>query len=130
MKQFIAVVHKDEGSAYGIHFPDVPGCFSAADTLDQVLPNAVEALTLYFEDAEPVEPREVEAIRQDAAEDIAQGAFLMVVPLILSERKQVRANISLDRGMLAAIDAAAQMRGLTRSAFIAEASRNEIEGRH
>jgi hypothetical protein len=33
MKYFYAVVHKDEGSAFGVHFPDLPGCFSAADDL-------------------------------------------------------------------------------------------------
>ncbi len=130
MKQFIAVIHKDADSAFGVHFPDVPGCFSAADTMEDVLPNAVEALTLWFEDQEMIDPRDVAAIRAEAAEDISDGAFLMAVPLILSARKQVRANISIDRGVLEAIDLAAKARGLTRSAFIAEATRNEIEGRH
>ncbi len=130
MKHFIAVVHKDEDSAFGVHFPDVPGCFSAADDLDDVLANAVEALTLFFEDAEMIEPRGMAEVRQDAAEDIAEGAFLLAVPLVLPQNKQVRANISLDRGVLSAIDAAARARGLTRSSFIAEAARNEIEGRH
>jgi len=130
LKHFIAVVHKDEDSAYGVHFPDAPGCFSAADSLDEVLQNAVEALTLFFEDCDMVEPRAIGAIRTHAAQDMAEGAFLLAVPLILSEQKLVRANISLDRGVLAAIDATARMRGLTRSSFIAEATKNEIEGRH
>lgn len=130
MKHFIAVVHKDEDSAFGVHFPDVPGCFSAADDLDDVLANAVEALTLYFEDADMIDARGMAEVRQDAAEDIAEGAFLMAVPLVLPQNKQVRANISLDRGVLAAIDMAAKARGVTRSSFITEAARNEIEGRH
>lgn len=130
MKQFIAVVHKEEGTAYGVHFPDVPGCHSAADEFEQILPNAIEALRLWFEDTEMVEPGTLEAVREAAAEDIAEGAFLMAVPLIQSQGKPVRANISLDRGMLDAIDVEADKRGLTRSGFIAEASRREIEGRH
>jgi hypothetical protein len=28
MKTFIALVHKDEDSAWGVSFPDLPGCFS------------------------------------------------------------------------------------------------------
>ena len=44
-------------------------------------------------------------------------------------RRLVRANISLDKGTLNAIDAAARERGMTRSAFIAEAAMNEITAR-
>ena len=40
MKTYIALVHKDADSAWGVSFPDLPGCFSAADTLDDVLPKA------------------------------------------------------------------------------------------
>ncbi|BAI95836.1 conserved hypothetical protein [Sphingobium indicum UT26S] len=57
MKYFYAVVHKDADSAFGVSFPDLPGCFSAADRLEDVLPNAVEALELWFEDAEERETR-------------------------------------------------------------------------
>ena len=130
MRQFIAVVHKDADSAFGVSFPDAPGCFSAADDLDQVLPNAAEALALYFEDQPMIEPRSLEDVRNAAAEDIAEGAFLLAVPLMVADGKIVRANLSFDRGTLAAIDDAADARGLTRSAFLAQAARNEIEGRH
>lgn len=129
MRYFHAVVHKDEDSAFGVQFPDLPGCFSAADAIEDVIPNAVEALSLWFEDSEETEPRAVEAIRADAASDLADGAFLVMVPWIGRNSKPARVNISLDRGMLDAIDTAAAMRRLTRSAFLAEAARNEIEGR-
>lgn len=130
MKYFYAVVHKDPGSAYGVHFPDLPGCFSAADCLEDVTANACEALELWFEDEEDVAPRSVEEIREAAADDLAAGAFLMAVPRVTSSTKLARVNVSLDRGTLAAIDAAATSRKLTRSAFLSEAARNEIEGRH
>ncbi len=129
MRYYHAVVHKDEDSAFGVQFPDLPGCFSAADDIEDVIPNAVEALSLWFEDAEDIEPRSVEAIRVDAAADLAEGAFLVMVPWIGRNSKPARVNISLDRGMLDAIDTAAAVRRLTRSAFLAEAARNEIEGR-
>lgn len=130
MRYYHAVVHKEEDSAFGVHFPDLPGCFSAADRMEDVIPNAVEALSLWFEDANAmVEPRPLEQIRADVAEDLAEGAFLVAVPWIGRMGKPARVNISLDHAMLDAIDQAAAMRRLTRSAFLAEAARNEIEGR-
>lgn len=130
MKYFYALVHKDADSASGVSFPDLPGCFSAADDQADLLPNAVQALELWFEDSEPVDPAPVEQVSQTVKDDLAQGAFLVAVPLIRPGNKLARVNLSLDRGTLDAIDHAATLRKLTRSAFMAEAARNEIEGRH
>ena len=130
MKTYIALVHKDADSAWGVSFPDLPGCFSAADTLDDVLPKACEALELWCEDQPQVEPRSMSEIRAEVAGDLADGAVLMAVPFVTSAGKSVRVNLSLDRGILDAIDAAAAARRLTRSAFVAEAARNEITGAH
>lgn len=129
MRYYIAVVHKDEGSAFGCYFPDVPGCFSAADDMDDLVPNAVEALSLYAEDGSLPEPQPIESVRRDpqVSTDLAEGAFLIAVPLIENEAKVVRANITLERGVLNAIDQAARERKLTRSAFLAQAARHEIE---
>ena len=130
MKTFIAIVHKDAYSAYGVSFPDLPGCFSAADRAEDIIPNACEALALWFEDADEVEPRDSMAIYPEVADDLAKGAFLIAVPRVTNAGKPVRVNVSLDRGILEAIDAAAAARKLTRSAFIVEATRNEIHGAH
>jgi predicted RNase H-like HicB family nuclease len=130
MMIYHAVVHKDEDSAWGVHFPDLPGCFSAADELDDVLANASEAVGFYLEGEKPPKPSSLEAIRLAAAEDLVEGAFLLAVPFLSSYNRPQRINISIDRGMLDAIDTAATSRKLTRSAFLAEAARNEIEGRH
>lgn len=130
MKYYYAIVHKDDDSAFGVHFPDLPGCFSAADEMDEIVPNAIEALSLYFEDAEAPRASSLEEVREQAAVDIAEGAFLVMVPWIGNMGKATRVNLSLDRAMLAAIDQAASSRGVTRSAFLADAARNEIEGRH
>ncbi|KKC24947.1 type II toxin-antitoxin system HicB family antitoxin [Sphingomonas sp. SRS2] len=130
MKYFYAVVHKDDDSAYGVSFPDLPGCFSAADELEDVLPNAIEAMELWLEDQAEPEASGVGAIREATSADLAAGAFLIAVPRMTVSGKATRVNLSLDRGTLAAIDAAASARNLTRSAFLAEAARNEIQGRH
>jgi predicted RNase H-like HicB family nuclease len=128
MRYFIGVVHKDPDSAYGIEFPDVPGCFSAADDLDDLSRNASEALAFWFEDAPMVEPRDLDALRQDpdVAQAMASGAFLLAVPLIAMTGRTVKANVTLDAGLLKAIDAVAKSRRVTRSAFIADALRREL----
>jgi len=128
MKQFIAVVHKDADSAFGVHFPDVPGCFSAADDMDKVLPNAIEALSLWFEDEPMVEPGDFDAVRTTAADDLAAGAILMAIPYVERPTRPVSVNISIERGVVDAIDTVARQRGQTRSAFITEASLKEIGG--
>jgi predicted RNase H-like HicB family nuclease len=125
-----AVVHKDEDSAWGVHFSDLPGCFSAADDLADVQANASEAVMLYLEGEKAPKPSAIETIREMAADDLAEGAFLLAVPYVYVRNRPQRINISIDRGVLDAIDAAATARKLTRSAFLTEAARNEIEGRH
>lgn len=87
MKPYIGIVHKDPDSAYGISFPDAPGCFSAADEMDDVFAMAEEALTGWIEvmlEREQAIPltRDLSAIRQDPEweESVATSAFLIAVP--------------------------------------------------
>jgi predicted RNase H-like HicB family nuclease len=70
MAGYIALVHKDEGTSYGVSFPDVPGCVSAGDTLEEALANAREALVahlaLMIEDRDTIPaPRSFDELRQD-----------------------------------------------------------------
>lgn len=123
---YVAVIDKDADSAYGIRFPDLPGCFSAADTFDEIIPNAIEALALYFEDSETVLPRGIEAIRNEVANDLADGAVLMMIPHISDRRRLVRVNLSLDKDLVETMDEAAWARGMTRSAFVTKAAAREI----
>jgi predicted RNase H-like HicB family nuclease len=50
MPHYIAII-EDAGPdrAIGVWFPDLPGCFSAGDDLDEALRNAPEAIALYAE---------------------------------------------------------------------------------
>ena len=34
---YIALVHKDKDTSYGVSFPDVPGCISAGDTFEEAM---------------------------------------------------------------------------------------------
>ncbi len=130
MKTYLALVHKDETSAYGLSFPDLPGCFSAADDYADIISKAAEALDLWFEDQAEVEPRDFAAIRAEVADELRDGAFLVAIPYVRRTTRQTRVNISLDVGTLDAIDTAAKALSLTRSAFISMATTNEIRGGH
>ncbi len=123
---YVAVIDKDPGSAYGVRFPEVPGCYSAADNFDDIVPNAIEALSLFFEDGEPAPPRGIEAVREQVADNIAEGAVLMMIPYVRDRKRVVRVNLSLEKGFLDTLDEAARMRGMTRSAFVQKAATREI----
>ncbi|WP_336288714.1 type II toxin-antitoxin system HicB family antitoxin [Bartonella sp. CB60] len=129
MKRFFALVHKDEDSAFGVQFPDFKGLFSAADHEEDLIANAIEALQLYCEEMDtlPV-PLKFEEVMQQKSVKVAllEGAFLMQVPFIENDAEVVRTNISIERGLLRAIDDCARERGLTRSAFLATAARHEL----
>lgn len=68
--RYVAFVHKDKDSSYGVSFPDFPGCVSAGNTVDEAVANAVEALAFHVQgleaDGDPVpKPRSIEAFRND-----------------------------------------------------------------
>jgi predicted RNase H-like HicB family nuclease len=130
--RFIALVHRDPDSCYGVSFPDVPGCTSAGDTLDEALTNAVDALSghirLMEADGEAIpQPRTLEALNADPEfrEDM-NGAIISAVPLVRDRGSTTRINVSLDLGLLEAIDGLAKQRSQTRSAFLASAARREL----
>lgn len=130
MKTWLALVEQQDDSAYGVSFPDLPGCFSAADRLEDVVPNAADALELWFEDAPEAQPSSPETVRAAVADQLAAGAFLVAVPQVRRTTQQRRVNVSLDSGTLDAIDQRAARLGLTRSAFLVMAALNEIRGQH
>ena len=130
--RYVAVIDGEPG-AYGAWLPDLPGCTAMGRTLDDLLRNTQEAMRSWAEDAiddgETVPPaRGYDEVRADpkAAAALAGGAALAIVPLLIDSGRAARANISLDTGLLAAIDDAATARGLTRSAFLASAAREKI----
>ena len=73
-------------------------------------------------------PRSIDAIKADPEfADWLRDADLVLIPLLLDRGSSRRVNISLDRGLLEAIDDEAKQRRMTRSAFLATAARREIE---
>ncbi len=130
MRYYTAIVHQEGESAFGLTFPDLPGCFSAADRWEDIPKNAAEAMDLYFEDMPQTPARALDVLRKlpEVQEALTEGATLMAVPYIAPDGTQVKANISLDRGLLRAIDDTARGRKMTRSSFLAALARREITG--
>jgi predicted RNase H-like HicB family nuclease len=127
------VIIDGKRGAYGVVIPDLPGCTAMGKTMDEALANASSAARAWAEvaiaDGYAIpKPRTIEALRSDpeVVADLEEGGALAIVPLILDYGRPAKANLSLDAGLLEAIDEAAGARGLTRSAFIASAAREKI----
>lgn len=123
MRYPIAIETGDDGHAFGVVVPDLPGCFSAGDTLDEAIDNAKEAIELWLEtvidDGGAVpEPR---SIAEHQAGGEYAGWVWAVVPIDLAalSDKAERVNITLPARVLRRIDAAAKAAEETRSGFIA-----------
>jgi predicted RNase H-like HicB family nuclease len=132
MPRYVVLIDGKAGT-YGVVVPDLPGCTSGGRSIDAALRNAVDAVRLWAEDARAdgdslPRPRSLEALRRDpeVAAALAGGAVLAVVPLLLDAGRPAKANLSVDAGLLQAIDEAAEAHGLTRSAFVASAAREKI----
>lgn len=132
MSRYIGLIDGKAG-AYGVTVPDLPGCNAGGATSDEAIKNAIDAVRVWVEDARAdgeaiPKPRPMEKLRRDkqVAAALAEGAALVVIPVLMDSGRAVRANLSLDAGLLEAIDAAARAHGLTRSAFIASAAREKI----
>lgn len=125
MASYIALIHKDAGSDYGVSFPDLPGCVTAGTDLDDARTMAAEALALHLaglvEDGEAIpEPASLEVVMSDPGN--REGvAILVAAPA--KARKVVRVNVTFPEDELAAIDAKADAFGMTRSGFLAKAAR-------
>jgi len=58
--------------------------------------------------------------------EVAAGETIGLIPLVLDSGRTVRANLTFNAGLLDAIDRAAEQRGVSRSAFIADAARDKL----
>ena len=119
---------------WGVRMPDVPGCHGGGATPEAAIADAISALREFasHQASKGVAlkpPRRVQAVIADKASefDAAAGESIVMVPLILDRGRPVKANISLDAGLLEAIDDEAVRRGLTRSGFLASAALATIE---
>ena len=125
------VIHGDEESGYGVTVPDLPGCFSAGDGLEDALDSAHEAIACHIEglfmDGEPVPERKSLQVHQ-ANEDYAGGVWALVDTDVskLSD-KTMRINVTMPARVLAVVDKAADREGESRSALLTRAALRYVE---
>jgi predicted RNase H-like HicB family nuclease len=116
MKRYPAFLDGQAG-AYGIVFPDVDGAMAMGSTLDEALINAEEALRDYAQEMAS-DGREMPAPSDPEKVIVPDGSALVLIPLIRTSGKAVRANMVLDEDVLAYIDSEAKRRSMTRTAFV------------
>lgn len=131
--RFPIVVHKDGTSAYGVTVPDLPGCFSAGDCLDDAIESAHEAISCHLEgllmDGESLP--EQAPLETHWANKAYKGGIWAVVAVDISKlsSKAKRVNITMPARVLAIVDEAAAREGDTRSGLLARAALSYVERR-
>jgi predicted RNase H-like HicB family nuclease len=123
MTAYIGIVHHEAGSAWGITFPDLAGCISAADRFEDLPAQAEEAVALWLETAIEAgqavpAPRDLAAIRRHVDAKGAVSFLPITAPLT---DHCIRLNITLPESLVQRIDA--QVGSRQRSGFLARAAR-------
>jgi predicted RNase H-like HicB family nuclease len=124
MRHYIALIHKEPESDFGVSFPDFPGCVTAGATLQEALAMAAEALAGHIEamveegDAVP-EPSDADAVMEDPEN---RDGVVVLVSMPDDAAKIIRVNVTLPAGLLRRIDA----RTDNRSRFLAKAAEKAL----
>jgi len=127
------VIHKDPDSDYGVTVPDLPGCFSAGETMDEALDSTVEAIECHLEGllvgSEPIPlPKTIEYHQNNP--DYQDGVWALVtVDITKLSGKTRRVNVTLPERVLTLMDKYAAEHGETRSGLIAQATIEYIASR-
>lgn len=130
--KFTVVLHTDDGKRYGVIVPDLPGCFSAGDSMEDALESVREAIDLHaetlIEDGYDI-PVRLPVDAHQSNPDYAGGIWAVVeAPVEKYFGPAEKLNITLPRLLLARIDDYAKAHGATRSGFLAEAARAAMRG--
>lgn len=125
-----ALIYAEDEGGYSVFFPEVPGCQTCGDTLEEALRMADGALSGHLETlielGDPVpEPSPPEGVPDDP--EFGPATFRYVVPFEAPSR-EVPANVTIEEELLARIDAAAAARDMTRGRFLAEGARRLLAG--
>lgn len=122
--RYPVVIHKDPDSDYSVTFPDLPGCFTAGESIEEALAMAVEAAELHIEGCleegiAVADPSPIAALR----DSYAGGTWALVeIDWAKLSHRARRVNITLPEAVLDKIDHYAKARHMSRSAFLAKAA--------
>ena len=126
MKLLIAIEPGSDTTAFGVVVPDIPGCFSAGDTLELAFDNAAEAIEahceLLAEDGLDMPTSKPMQVHQQSGEFDGWTWGVVEVPIEAYWGPAEKINITLPARVLKRIDSYARSHGQTRSGFIAQAA--------
>ncbi len=130
MRFVIAIEPGNDTTAWGVTVPDLPGCFSAGDTMDEAMDKAREAIDAWcqavIEDGGDI-PDARPLAEHQADPDFTGWVWGVVdVPVERYFGPAEKINITVPRVLLARIDDYARTHGVTRSGFLAEAARHAM----
>ncbi len=128
---YLAYLHKDRKSDFGVSFPDFPGCVTAGKSLDEASRKAPEALAFHIagmlEDGERIpKPSKIDDLvddpdRQDAVAFLVSADFDK-----LQKSKTVRVNVTARANQIELIDGLARQAGMTRSAYMVRSATSTL----
>ena len=103
MRYYVALIHKEDDSDFGVSFPDLPGCVSAGLTLSEASTMGAEALSFHIElmidEGEAIpEPSSLDEIMANL--ENRDGVPIMIPAAIKQPTHAVRANILLPDNLL------------------------------
>jgi predicted RNase H-like HicB family nuclease len=118
------------GDVWGLRIPDIDGCVGGGSSPEEAIADATQALRdvmahkqssgAPFPKASPI----ADILQKEKPE---KSESTVIIPVVLDAGRSVRANLTMDAGLLEAIDTAATRAGITRSAFVASAAREKLE---
>lgn len=126
MKFSIAIEPGTDTTAFGVIVPDLPGCYSAGDSVEEAFDNAREAIEVYCEtlaskgDSLPDLKPLSEWMKDREYKGWTWGIIDVAVEKLFGPAEKI--NITVPAMTLRKIDAFAEKAGETRSGFLVRAA--------
>lgn len=128
---YVAVIHKEKKSDYGVSFPDFPGCITAGETLEEAKAMAKEALEGHMEAMKEAgfnipAPSSLDESVQASQDEYKSTIHAYIIIEVKGKKEIARFNATMEVTLLSEIDMAAKAMGLTRSGLLAQAAKEFI----
>ena len=126
--EYIAYLHKDRKSDFGVSFPDFPGCVTAGRSLEEARRKAPEALAFHIagmlEDGETIpKPSTMDDLAGDPGRE---NAIAFLVTVDFGKSKTVHINVTARENQIEMIDRLARQAGMTRSAYMVQSATSGV----
>ncbi|MFZ2656754.1 MAG: type II toxin-antitoxin system HicB family antitoxin [Victivallales bacterium] len=127
-KKYVAVIHKDRNSEYGVSFPDFPGCISAGENFDEMYEMAQEALQFHIDGMVEEKLEIPDAIPMEKIKkDNRDAEAFIVLSIVIPRSRAERINITVPQYVLSKIDGYARSHNETRSGLFSKAALSYVK---